>query len=118
MGLYGHGHPGGPSCGGVVVHRRRGKAGWCGGGGEGSVECVDGGGHAGGGGGGAVGGGAAATDDVVEDEEHLVGGLEDLVARGERVVGCGLPGEFGEERDHRFVGPVLAFEGVCGLWVG
>ena len=56
-----------------------------------------------------MGGGVAAADDVVEDEKHLVGGLEDLVARRERVVGCGLPGEFGEEGDHCFVGSVLAF---------
>lgn len=62
-------------------------------------------------------GGVAATDDVVQDEEHLVGGLEDLVAGREGVVCCGLPGELGEERDHRFVGPVLAFEGICGLVV-
>ena len=63
-------------------------------------------------------GGSAAADDVVQDEEHLVGGLEDLVARCEGVVGCGLPGELGEEGDHRFVGPVLAFQGVGGLMGG
>ena len=63
-------------------------------------------------------GGSAAADDVVQDEEHLVGGLEDLVARRERVVGCGLPRELGQEGDHCFVGPVLAFQGVGGLMGG
>ena len=44
--------------------------------------------------------------------QHLAGGVEDFVARGEGVVGCCLPGEFGEEGDHGFVGAIGTFEGI------
>lgn len=57
----------------------------------------------------------AATDDVGQDEEHLVRGLEDLVACGEGIIGCRLPGKFGEEGYHRLVWPILAFQGIGGL---
>lgn len=55
------------------------------------------------------------TDGGGEDGENLTRGVEDLGAVGELVVGDGVPGVFGEERNHGFVGALGGAEGEGGL---
>ena len=64
---------------------------------------------------GGIAGAGGAVEFKVEDVQHLEGSVENFVTQGEVVVFRGLPGEFGEERDHGFVGAAGAFDGEVRL---